>query len=56
MRLRIASWNVNSIRLRIDHLTRFTKEQGPDVLCLQEIKCQEAEFRSRLSRTQATPI
>jgi len=44
MRLRIASWNVNSIRLRIDHLSRFALEHAPDVLCLQEIKCQEAEF------------
>jgi exodeoxyribonuclease-3 len=44
MRLRIASWNVNSVRLRVDHLTRFANEQAPDVICLQEIKCQEAEF------------
>jgi exodeoxyribonuclease-3 len=44
MRLRIASWNVNSIRLRTEHLTRFALEQSPDVICLQEIKCQEAEF------------
>jgi len=44
MHLRIASWNVNSIRLRIDHLTRFAREQAPDVLCLQEIKCREGEF------------
>lgn len=44
MRLRIASWNVNSVRLRIQHLTRFAVEQAPDVICLQEIKCQEPEF------------
>jgi exodeoxyribonuclease-3 len=44
MRLRIATWNVNSVRLRVDHLARFAREQAPDVLCLQEIKCQEAEF------------
>jgi exodeoxyribonuclease-3 len=46
MRLRIATWNVNSVRLRVEHLTRFRHEQGPDVLCLQEIKCQEPEFPS----------
>ncbi len=44
MRLRIASWNVNSVRLRAEQLARFAAEHSPDVLCLQEIKCQEAEF------------
>jgi exodeoxyribonuclease-3 len=44
MRLRIASWNVNSVRLRLEHIQRFALEQKPDVICLQEIKCQEAEF------------
>jgi exodeoxyribonuclease-3 len=44
VRLRIASWNVNSVRLRIDHVARFAAERSPDVLCLQEIKCQEGEF------------
>jgi exodeoxyribonuclease-3 len=44
MRLRIATWNVNSVRLRIDHVLRFAQERSIDVLCLQEIKCQEAEF------------
>lgn len=44
MRLRIATWNVNSVRLRLDHIARFSAEHAPDVLCLQEIKCQEAEF------------
>ena len=44
MRLRIATWNVNSVRLRVDHAARFVREQAPDVLCLQEIKCREGEF------------
>jgi len=44
MRLRIATWNVNSVRPRVEHLARFSAEQAPDVLCLQEIKCQEAAF------------
>ena len=44
MRLRIASWNVNSVRPRIDHVARFAAERAVDVLCLQEIKCQEDEF------------
>jgi exodeoxyribonuclease III len=44
MRLRICTWNVNSVRLRADHAARFVAEQAPDVLCLQEIKCREGEF------------
>jgi exodeoxyribonuclease-3 len=44
MRLRIASWNVNSVRLRAEQAARFIAEQDPDVLCMQEIKCQAAEF------------
>ena len=46
MRLRIASWNVNSVRLRAGHIARFMREAAPDVLCLQEIKCREGEFPS----------
>ncbi len=44
MRLRICTWNVNSVRLRADQVARFVAEQAPDVLCLQEIKCREGEF------------
>ncbi len=44
MRLRICTWNVNSVRLRVEQVARFVAEHAPDVLCLQEIKCQEAEF------------
>jgi exodeoxyribonuclease-3 len=44
MRLRLCTWNVNSVRLRADHIARFVAERAPDVLCLQEIKCREEEF------------
>ena len=44
MRLRLATWNVNSVRLRVEQVARFVAEQAPDVLCLQEIKCQTGEF------------
>ena len=44
MSIKITTWNINSVRLRIDHVTRFCAEQQPDVLCLQEIKCLEAQF------------
>ena len=44
MRLRLCTWNVNSVRLRAEQVARFVNEQAPDVLCMQEIKCQEGEF------------
>ncbi|HVY32793.1 MAG TPA: exodeoxyribonuclease III [Caulobacteraceae bacterium] len=48
MRLRICTWNVNSVRLRAEQAARFVAEQAPDVLCMQEIKCQEAEFPTQV--------
>ena len=39
--MKIASWNVNSIRARIDHVTAWIKLQQPDVLLLQELKATE---------------
>ena len=44
MRLRVASWNINSVRLRHEQVARFVAESGTDVLCLQETKCREGEF------------
>ncbi|MBI2249143.1 MAG: endonuclease/exonuclease/phosphatase family protein, partial [Brevundimonas diminuta] len=44
MSLRIVTWNINSVRLRIDQVARFVAENAPDVLCLQEIKCTEDQF------------
>jgi exodeoxyribonuclease-3 len=46
MALKIATWNINSVRLRLPLVERFLEQDGPDVLCLQEIKCREAEFPS----------
>ncbi|MEC9109047.1 MAG: exodeoxyribonuclease III, partial [Pseudomonadota bacterium] len=40
----IATWNINSVRLRMPIVERFIEEQAPDVLCLQKIKCQEHQF------------
>ena len=42
--LSIANWTVNSVRLRADMIARYAAERTPDILCLQEIKCREAEF------------
>ena len=55
MRLRICTWNVNSVRLRAEQVARFVREQAPDVLCLQEIKCREGEFPREAFRAAGLP-
>jgi exodeoxyribonuclease-3 len=44
MALRIATWNINSVRLRIRMVGRFLDAYAPDILCLQEIKCPQDRF------------
>jgi exodeoxyribonuclease-3 len=44
MRLRLCTWNINSVRLRHEQVARFVSERAPDVLMLQEIKCRDGEF------------
>lgn len=44
MPTRIATWNINSVRLRSGMVAEFLKGFEPDILCLQEIKCSEAQF------------
>ena len=44
MPLRLATWNVNSIRLRLDHLKRFLGEARPDAICFQETKVANDDF------------
>lgn len=42
--MKIATWNINGVRARIDSLTTWLKEAQPDVVCLQEIKSVEEGF------------
>ena len=42
--MRIASWNVNSIKQRIDNMVNWLSERRPDIVCLQETKCIDAAF------------
>lgn len=44
MPLKLATWNINSVRLRMPLVARFIGEHRPDVICLQETKCRDAEF------------
>jgi exodeoxyribonuclease III len=42
--LRLATWNVNSLKVRLGHLLDWLKEAQPDVACLQETKTEDASF------------
>jgi exodeoxyribonuclease III len=42
--MRIATWNVNSIKQRIENLTAWLKERSPDIVCLQETKTVDDAF------------
>ena len=42
--MKIATWNVNSLRVRLPHLLDWLAEQAPDAVCLQETKCEDAKF------------
>lgn len=44
MTIRVASWNINSVRFRLDIVERLLTEHAPDVLCLQETKVMDPEF------------
>jgi exodeoxyribonuclease III len=44
MSLKITTWNINSVRLRIDLVAGFLRSAQPDVLCLQETKCPDEAF------------
>src|SRR5215470_4784317 len=42
--MRIATWNVNSIKQRTDSAVAWLKERAPDIVCLQETKCVDDAF------------
>ena len=44
--MKIVSWNVNSVRARIENIKDYIKDSSPDVLLLQEIKTQTENFPS----------
>src|SRR5438445_13342470 len=49
-RLKIASWNINSVRARAKLVERLIAEQQPDILCLQETKVLDSIFPADLFR------
>ena len=41
--MRLITWNINSVRLRLDLVRRFIDEVKPDILCLQETKTPDEQ-------------
>ena len=46
--MKIISWNVNSVRARIENILHYIKNSKPDILLLQEIKTQNENFPSEI--------
>jgi exodeoxyribonuclease-3 len=46
----IATWNINSVRIRTGLIERLVAERDPDVICLQETKCPDANFPEAVFR------
>ena len=42
--MRLATWNVNSVKARLPRLLEWLAETEPDIVCLQETKCAAASF------------
>ena len=47
--MRIATWNVNSVKQRVPRLLPWLDERAPDVVCLQETKCENSAFTELLA-------
>ena len=53
---KIVSWNVNSIRVRLDHLNALIKDSNPDIIMLQETKSTNDDFPYDLIKEQGYDI
>jgi exodeoxyribonuclease III len=41
--MRLATWNVNSLKARLDRVLAWTERQQPDILCMQETKLSDEQ-------------
>jgi exodeoxyribonuclease-3 len=46
--MKIATWNINGIRARLDTALTWVKDAAPDIVCMQEIKCEDLSFPSEM--------
>jgi len=42
--VKIATWNVNSVRARLERVLSWLRKEEPEILCLQELKCRDEHF------------
>jgi len=52
----LSTYNINGINGRIEILLKWLRERSPDVVCLQEIKCQDKDFRTKSCWMQDTTL
>ncbi|WP_238119957.1 MULTISPECIES: exodeoxyribonuclease III [unclassified Xanthobacter] len=55
MALTVCTWNINSVRIRLDIVRAAVEQLRPDVLCLQETKCQDDKFPLAAIRDMGFP-
>ena len=53
--MKIVSWNINSVRFRIEIVEQFLREAAPDILCLQETKVIDGDFPAAPFRALGYP-
>ena len=54
--MRLVTWNVNSLKMRLPRLLELLAEHAPDVVCLQETKSEAAAFpHAELARPATRP-
>ncbi|MET0218193.1 MAG: exodeoxyribonuclease III, partial [Burkholderiales bacterium] len=49
--MKLATWNVNSLKVRLSQLIDWLSKVGPDIVCLQETKIQDVDFPFDAIRT-----
>jgi len=49
--MKIITWNINSLRLRIQNVKRLLELEAPDILCLQETKVQDHDFPAAMLKS-----
>ena len=42
--MKIATWNVNSVNVRLPNILQYLRDYQPDILCLQELKCSDDKY------------
>lgn len=53
--MKVATWNINGVNSRLQHVLDWCAANGPDVLCLQELKCVDSRFPAQKLRTAGFP-